>query len=188
MPPARSDRRLTYADFQLFPDDGRRHEIIDGRHYVIPSPSTRHWRLVARVHTAFLDHLREHPDSGAVFLAPFDVVFTPFDIVKPDLLFVTADQRDIATDAHVRGAPAIVIEVVSQSTRRVDETIKYALFERSGVREYWLVDPALDVVKVYRRSSSASFSDAIELTPERGDHVTTPLLPGFTASLVAVFC
>lgn len=187
MPPARPDPRLTYDDFLLFPDDGLRHELIDGEHYVTPSPSTRHQRLVGRLHLAFALYLRDHPHAGEVFLAPFDVVFTQFDVVEPDLLFVTSDQSEIVTEKHVRGAPAIVIEILSPGTRTVDEQVKYGLFERSGVREYWVVDPSLDLVKVYRRGSTESFLCVGELTPERSDQLTTPLLPGFAADVSELF-
>jgi Uma2 family endonuclease len=187
MQPARPDTRLTYDDFLLFPDDGRRHELIDGEHYVTPSPNTRHQRLVGRLHAAFVLYLRDHPDAGEAFLAPFDVVFTQFDVVEPDLLFISSDQRDIVTEKHVRGAPAIVIEILSPGTRKVDEKVKYRLFEQSGVREYWVVDPELDLTKVHRRSSNGSFSRVGEITAEQGDTLATPLLPGFAVALSELF-
>jgi Uma2 family endonuclease len=182
-PASKPDSRLTYDDLQLFPDDGRRHEIIDGQHYVTPSPNTRHQRLVGRLHAAFVLYLRDHPSAGEAFLAPFDVVFTEFDVVEPDLLFVCADQHEIVTEKHVRGAPAIVIEILSAGTRRVDEKVKYPLFERGGVREYWLVDPELDLVKVYRRASNGSLPRVAELSAEARHVLTTPVLPQFEVRL-----
>jgi hypothetical protein len=86
MQPDVRDRRLTYEDFLLFPDDGQRHEIIDGEHYVTPSPVTRHQVLVGRLHFEIESFLRQHPGSGQVFVAPLDVLFTKWDIVEPDLL------------------------------------------------------------------------------------------------------
>jgi Uma2 family endonuclease len=179
--------RLTYDDFVLFPDDGLRHELIVGEHYVTPSPNTRHQRLVGRLHAAFVLYLRDHPEAGEAFLSPFDVVFTEFDVVEPDLLFIAANQREIVTDKHVRGAPAIVIEILSAGTRKVDEKIKYRLFERSGVGEYWLVDPELDVVKVYRRAADGTLPRVAELTAEAGDMLTTTLLPGLVVPLTDLF-
>jgi len=87
MPTALSPRRrLTYDDVLLFPDDGLRHEIIDGEHYVTASPVPRHQVLVGRLHFELESHLRAHPGSGQVFLAPFDVVLSHWDVVEPDLL------------------------------------------------------------------------------------------------------
>ncbi len=186
-PAQRSDTRLTYDDFLLFPDDGHRHELIDGEHYVTPSPSTRHQRLVVRLATVLASYAEAHPGSGEVFVAPFDVVFSDFDVVEPDLLFIAADQQDIVTEMHVRGAPALVVEVLSPGTRRVDEKSKYRLFDRAGVREYWLVDPELDIVKVFRRDPSGAFPRVAELAGEAGDTLTTPLLPAFSLSLTSLF-
>jgi Uma2 family endonuclease len=179
--------RLTYDDFVSFPDDGLRHELIDGEHYVTPSPNTRHQRLVGRLYAAFVLYLRDHPEAGEAFVAPFDVVFTEFDVVEPDLLFIAFNQREIVTEKHVRGAPAIVIEILSAGTRKVDEKIKYRLFERSGVVEYWLVDPELDVVKVYRRASDGTLPRVAELTAETEQSLTTPLLPGLVVPLADLF-
>jgi Uma2 family endonuclease len=171
----------------VFEGDGLRHELIDGEHYVTPSPNTRHQRLVGRLFAAFVLYLRDRPEAGEAFLAPFDVVFTQFDVVEPDLLFIATDQRDIVTEKHVRGAPAIVVEILSPGTRKVDETIKYRLFERSGVGEYWLVDPELDVVTMYRRAADGSLPRVAALPAEAGETLTTPLLPGFAVPLADLF-
>lgn len=186
-PAQRSDTRLTYDDFLLFPDDGRRHELIDGEHYVTPTPNTRHQRLVLRLSVALASYVEMHPGSGEVFVAPFDVVFSHFDVVEPDLLFIAADQQGIVTEKHVRGAPALVVEILSPGTRRVDEKTKYRLFDRAGVREYWLVDPELDVVKVFRRDASGAFPRVAELAADTGDTLTTPLLPAFSLLLASLF-
>src|SRR5687768_10130097 len=75
------DTRLTYDDFLLFPDDGLRHEIIDGEHYVTPSPNPRHQQLLGRLHFEIELQLRAHPGRGQVFLSPLDVVFSKWDVV-----------------------------------------------------------------------------------------------------------
>jgi Uma2 family endonuclease len=181
------DTRLTYDDFLLFPDDGRRHELIDGEHYVTPGPNTRHQRLVGRLYAAFAFYLRDHPDTGEAFLAPFDVVFSHFDVIEPDLLFVAANQSDIVSAKHVRGAPVVVIEILSRATRKVDEQIKRRLFERSGVREYWLVDPEIDSIKIHRSVGYGSFAPGDEISAASDDTLTTSLLPGFAVRLADLF-
>jgi Uma2 family endonuclease len=181
------DTRLTYDDFLLFPDDGRRHEIIEGEHYVTPSPNTRHQVLVGRLHFAIELFLRQHPGTGQVFLSPFDVLFTRWDVVEPDLLYIAGDQMDILTDKNVQGPPALVIEILSKGTWKTDEHVKRRLFERGGVREYWLVDPELDLVKVFRRHSNGSFPRAAELLREQRDVLTTPLMPGLSIQLSELF-
>jgi Uma2 family endonuclease len=188
-PTDRPDTRFTYDDFLLFPDDGKRHEIIDGEHYVTPSPNLRHQDLAGRLHLAIGSHVANHPGIGRVFLAPLDVVFSYHDVVEPDLLFVAGDQLDILTPQNIQGAPALVVEVLSPGTRKRDEQIKRRLFERGGVREYWLIDPELDLVKVYRRDENddASLPRVAELTAERHDVLDTQLLPGFSLPLADFF-
>ena len=184
---ARSHTRFTYADFLCFPDDGKRHEIIDGVHYVTPSPLTVHQRLVGRLYFAIELYLRANPGAGEVFLAPFDVVLSNWDVVEPDLLLVAANQRDILTDKNVQGPPALVIEVLSRGTRRRDETIKRRLFDRVGVREYWLVDPDRDVIRIFRRAEGGAFTSAVTLARQDQAVLTTPLLPGFSLALSELF-
>ena len=172
------DVRLTYDDFLLFPDDGKRHELIDGVHYVTPSPRLRHQVLVKRLLVAIDVYLAAHPQVGYVFVAPLDVVMSVHDIVVPDLIFIAGDQTGILTEANIQGAPALVVEVLSKRTRKRDVQIKRRLFEQMGVREYWLVDPELDTVQVLRLSPDGRLVRVEELTAEDGGTLTTPLLPG----------
>ncbi len=159
--------KLTYDDFLLFPDDGQRHELIDGEHYVTPSPNTAHQVIVSNLHFALRGDLEAHP-AGQLFLAPFDVVFSDFDVVEPDLLYITAARRhEILTTQNVRGAPDLVIEVGSPGTRRRDETIKRRLYERDGVAEYWMVDPELEVVRIYRREDGGTVASALRRKLQR---------------------
>lgn len=186
-PTARPDRRLTYDDFLLFPDDGLRHEIIDGEHYVTPSPNVRHQDLVGRLHLALGNFLAAHPSMGRLFMAPLDVVFSFYDVVEPDLLFVAHDQLEIMTEKNVQGAPALVVEVLSKSTKARDERIKLQLFDRSGVREYWLVDPDRNHVTAFRRQHGGTLQSMATLNSSDHEVLTTPLLPGFSLSIADLF-
>ena len=187
MPTTSPDARFTYHDFVLLPDDGRRHEIIDGVHYVTPSPNQRHQELVLRLCLALGNHLEDRPDRGRVFVAPFDVVFSFHDIVEPDLIFVAPDQFDILTDQNIQGTPALVIEILSPSTRKRDQGIKRRLYERCGVREYWVVDSATASVTILRRHPDGSFSTLSQLTASACDMLRTPLLPGWSLALARLF-
>ena len=178
--------KLTYDDFLLFPDDGMRHELIDGEHYVTPSPNTQH-QTVSVTLTVLIGGWLESNPIGRLYHAPFDVVFSRFDVVEPDLLYLSNDRAaDVLTPQHVRGAPDLVIEIGSPGTRARDETKKRVLYERTGVTEYWFVDPEVDVVRIYRRSSER-FARALELSRETHDVLTTPLLPGLELSLTRLF-
>jgi Uma2 family endonuclease len=186
MKPAPSRVRLTYDDFELFPDDGKRHELIDGEHYVTPSPNTRHQTIALNLTLVIAGWLERHP-LGRLYFAPFDVVFSEFDVVEPDLLYISNERRAaIVTPKHVRGVPELVIEIGSPGTRARDETIKRRLYERAGVSEYWFVDPEIDVIRVYRRKDGG-FTPASELSLEAGDVLSTALLPGLELPLGRIF-
>jgi Uma2 family endonuclease len=178
--------KLTYDDFLLFPDDGKRHELIDGEHYVTPSPNTRHQRISGKLTWALQQHLESHP-VGELFYAPLDIVLSAHDVVEPDLFYISHERAaKVLTPQHARGAPELVIEIASKGTRQRDETIKRRLYEREGVAEYWVVDPEVDAIRVYRRAGDR-FDRAVELTCERNDVLTTPLLPGLEIVLTRIF-
>jgi len=178
--------KLTYDDFVQFPDDGQRHELIDGEHYVTPSPNTKHQTISLNL-TVLIGGWLERNPIGRLFHAPFDVVFSNFDVVEPDLLYLSnARAADALTPQHVRGVPELVIEIGSPSTRKRDETIKRRLYERAGVAEYWVVDPELDAIRVYRRDGD-TFARVTELSADAGDSLTTALLPGLAIQLSRVF-
>ena len=114
-------------------------------------------------------------------------MFSHFDVVEPDLLYISnARAREVMTAKHVKGAPDLVVEIGSPGTRRRDETIKRRLYERSGVPEYWVIDPELDVIRVYRRDGDR-FERPLELSLEAADVLTTPVLPGLEMPLTQVF-
>jgi Uma2 family endonuclease len=182
---APTQTRLTYDDFVLFPDDGKRHEIIDGVHYVTPSPRLIHQQLLGRLHLAIATFLEDRQEVGEVFLSPLDTIFTPWDIVEPDLMFVAGDQRSILTEKNIQGAPALVVEILSPGTRRRDQGIKRQLFDRGGVREYWLVDPQSQEVTIHRRAADGSFPRVERLG--RDETLSTPLLPRFSLALNKLF-
>jgi Uma2 family endonuclease len=180
------DLKFTYDDYLLFPDDGKRHEVIDGEHYVTPTPNIRHQEIAGRLHFLVTAWLHEHP-VGRIFFAPLAVIFSRIDVVEPDLLYVSNDRAaELLAGTHVTGAPDLVIEIGSPRTRKRDETIKRRLYERFPVREYWVVDPDIEVVRVYRRAGDV-FARAQELSREAGEVLATPLLPGLDIPLARVF-
>jgi Uma2 family endonuclease len=186
MKPAGPGVKLTYEDFLLFPDDGQRHELIDGEHYVTPCPITKHQRVSGNLYWLLRSYLEVHP-IGEVFYAPFDVIFSEFDVVEPDLLYLSkARAAEVLTSKNVKGTPEIVVEIGSPGTRKRDETIKRRLYERSGVHDYWIVDPDLDVVRVCRHGGDG-FARPVELWRENGDILTTPVLPGLQMPLDQIF-
>jgi Uma2 family endonuclease len=186
MTPASRGVKLTYQDYLLFPDDGKRHELIDGEHVVTAAPNRKHQAISVNLAGMIWGFLQAHP-IGRVFAAPFDVIFSDFDVVEPDLLYLSRERMaEIETSPGVKGAPNLVVEILSEATRKRDETIKRRLYDRFGVTEYWVVDPELDTIRVYRRAGEQYERNA-DLTVKNGDHLTSPLLPGLELPLAKIF-
>jgi Uma2 family endonuclease len=179
-----SRRKLTYADFVRFPDDGRRHELIDGEHYVTASPNLRHQFVLQRLNVALANHLKASR-AGHVFFK-VDCVFSFFDVVEPDLVVVLKDRNEILTKRNIKGAPSIVVEVLSPSTSKRDRIIKRDLYERQGVKEYWILDSVRNTITIHRLATKR-FKQPEILRLQNDDTLRTDLLPGFALTLEELF-
>jgi Uma2 family endonuclease len=177
--------KLTYEDYLLIPEDGKRHQIIDGKHYVTDTPFLRHQRLARRLVFRLETFLLEHP-LGEFFFAPTDVILSPHDIVQPDLFFISNDRSSIVTEANIQGAPDLVIEILSNSSRRLDEVLKRKAYEEFGAREYWIFDPSRKTTQVWELTAEGLRRRGL-LSAAAGDILTTPLLPGLEIPLAEVF-
>ena len=177
--------QLTYEDYLLFPDDGKRHEIIDGDHYVTPAPKTKHQKISFNLTVAIGSFVKQR-GLGLILAAPSDVILSDENVVQPDLLFVSAARASIVTEDNIHGAPDLVVEIISETTRKKDEVTKRKLYERFGVQEYWVVDPELETVKIFRRTQEG-YGRAVELSKEANDSLTTEFLAGFDLPLAEIF-
>jgi Uma2 family endonuclease len=166
-------QRFTYEDYLLFPDDGRRHELIGGEHYASPygrlfcSPAKRHQRASSHLQRHLGPFIHDNR-MGFLYTAPFDVILSDSDVVQPDLIFVSKERSPIEQDHGIVGAPDLVVEILSESNRKTDETTKRKLYEWAGVLEYWIVDPLLETVKVHTASTAASTSGSPSCRWRRG--------------------
>lgn len=137
-------RALTREDFDALPDDGWRHELIDGSLLMTPAPSRRHQAVLARLHLLLEAH---RPADLLILFAPFDVVLAEDTIVEPDLLVA---RKDAFTDRDLPGAPLLAVEVLSPSTRHVDLHLKRGRYESAACDSYWVVDPDRPSVTVWQ--------------------------------------
>jgi Uma2 family endonuclease len=140
-------RRVSFADLQRMPDDGKHYELYDGELHVVPAPMPVHQRVARRLFEALLEFSRHA--GGEVFFAPFDVVLTEYDVVEPDLIyFGPGKARRVKDWEYVRFAPDLAVEVLSPSTARIDRGRKRDLLARHAVREYWIADPTTRSLEV----------------------------------------
>ena len=137
------------------PDDGRRYEAIGGELYVTPAPSEHHQRTVLRLAVG-LYRLLDEPGHGRVYVAPFGVEYPQTkEGAQPDILFVSKERLHIVGEDWIRGAPDLVIEIVSPTTARRDRTVKLDFYRRLGVTEYWVVVPDAEQVELWPLAAGA---------------------------------
>lgn len=139
----------TYEDYLRLPDDGRRYEIIEGVLYVANAPAYDHQYAVNELHGELRAFVKER-QLGVVLTAPFEVHLP--DIarpVQPDILFIAADHQPEAGAQGFEGAPDLIVEVLSPSSIRLDNHIKFGAYEQAGVREYWIADPKTQSITIH---------------------------------------
>jgi Uma2 family endonuclease len=130
----------TIAELRALPDDGRRHELLDGVHAVTPAPSYRHQDVLMRVAAVLLDALRDRP-ALRILTGPADLVLGRHTLVQPDLFVIRIDPGSPPESWPEVGVPLLAIEVVSPGTAARDRGAKRRIYQRAGVAEYWVVDP-----------------------------------------------
>ncbi len=132
--------KMTADQYLQLPDDGQRYELIEGVLYMVPSPLLVHQKVSLRL-TLLLDDFVEEHQLGEVYNAPLDVHLSPENIYQPDIIFVSEANAAILQD-WIRGAPDLVVEILSPGTAQRDLGPKKKNYARYGVKEYWIVDPA----------------------------------------------
>ncbi len=154
MPKPESDRTkpYTYADYVTW-DDSNRWELIDGIPYLLASPTAEHQEIIMQLSIAIGRYVREN--GCRAYSAPMDLVFEEHDqtatVVQPDLFVMCGSY---GRDQRIVGVPVLVIEVLSPSTASHDFVRKMNLYKQTGVKEYWIVDPAIKSVYVYEHDGN----------------------------------
>ncbi len=177
----RARPRKTVDDFMSLPE-GARAELIDGELFMSPSPKRRHQDVVLRLVRRLADFV-EARGLGALFVAPFDVHLPSGDIVEPDILFVARPNLTIVQD-WVRGAPDLIVEVLSPEGVERDRFVKRDLYAQNGVGEYWIVDPQVKTVEIFTLRGSRYEPNGYF---EDDDILVSPLLSEFKLTLPDVF-
>ena len=141
------NKKCTYEDYAKLPE-GAPYQLIGGELVLSPAPETKHQRISRKLATKMTVFAEDH-DLGEVFDAPTDVYFNEEETYQPDVLFVPWDKENIVEKSRINGAPDLVVEVLSPSTAKDDLTTKFQTYEQYGVKEYWIIDPEDNSIKVY---------------------------------------
>lgn len=178
---AEPGRKLTYADLQVTPDDGRRYELVRGALLVTPSRSPQHQRISKRLSRMLEDYF-ETRGLGEVFPAPTDVILTDEDVFVPDLLIV-GDPSHVSARG-IEGPPILVVEILSPSTRTQDRGFKSLRYAALGIAHYWIVDPDRKRFECFRLSDGAYHRFAVA---EGDAPLAHPAWSGLTVDLAALW-
>ena len=177
-----TDTSYTYEDFALLPE-GAPYQLIGGQLVVSPSPSTAHQRILGRLFRWMASRV-EASHAGEVLIAPVDVYLSDTDVYQPDLVVVLAGGAAVVEAHLIRGAPDLVVEILSPSTAYYDLRQKKTAYERFGVMEYWVVDPIERSVEVFTRV------EGVFVLHERragAEVIRSPSLVGFQIELESLF-
>lgn len=141
-------KSYTTADIEALPD-GERAELIDGEMFIMESPSMTHQKILGELYVQIYMHIKKNNGPCEVFLAPFAVYVAndTRNYVEPDIVVICQDEKLDERGCH--GAPDWVIEITSPTNKYMDYGRKLTLYQATGVREYWIVDPKQKYVTVY---------------------------------------
>jgi Uma2 family endonuclease len=174
--------RFTYNDYLLLPEE-KRYEILDGELYMVAAPNIKHQR-VSRKLTIALTHHVEKSDLGEILYAPCDLLLSEENVVQPDILFVRKERSGIIGEANLKGAPDLVVEILSPATRCKDLELKRKTYARFGVQEYWIVDPDAETAEVLVWNDTGY---VIAGTYLKSGFLSSALLPDLKLALAQVF-
>lgn len=176
--------KLTIDQLEALPDDNNRYELIDGELLVSEAPGIPHQRPLGRLFNRLTNYLVENP-IGELIFGP-GIVFDDYNGVIPDMVFVNAGREHIITDRGLIDAPDLVVDVVSPGERNSerDRHLKRQLYSSRGVREYWVVDPQLKTIEVYRLRENVL---VLEATLRGTDTLVSALFPGFSCIVSEIF-
>ncbi|HEV2352154.1 MAG TPA: Uma2 family endonuclease [Terriglobia bacterium] len=171
--------RLSYGDLRQIPPDRNRYELIEGELLVSAAPNIEHQRKAGRLFVELTYFVRQH-DLGEVFIAPCDVVLDSATVLEPDILFVSKARKSMVKPACIEGAPDLVIEILSDSSRLIDRFVKRDRYAEFGVPEYWLVDPFEPRIEVLRLEEKKYRTVGVF---GKGETLESPTFPGFQLSV-----
>jgi len=174
--------KFTYNDYRTAPED-KRFELLDGELLLVPAPTTYHQRVLRELFVRLYIFVTSQ-GLGEVFIAPCDVVLSNYDVVQPDILYVSNERAHIITSDNIQGGPDLVAEILSPSTADRDLGYKKALYARYGVMEYWVVDPEAKTIEVLRLSGGEFVRHGLYTQDQV---LVSPSLEGLAIQLREVF-
>ena len=173
-------KRLTYSDYvQMTPPDSGKFQLIEGELISMTSPNTKHQGIILSISFHLYSYLLKNR-LGKIFLSPMDVILGENNTYQPDLLFILESNKKIIEETKINGTPDMVVEVLSPSNAYYDLVIKKKIYESSGVKEYWIVDPIQDTLDLYVLQNN-KFQHKVQI--EKKGIIPSEIFPGLDLDL-----
>ena len=142
--------RMTAEEFLQFPETNLPTQLLDGEVIEMGAPELPHQDIAGDIFVLF--KLKAKELGGKAYIAPVDVYFDELNVVQPDVIYLAGDtQCQMVGSQRLSGAPDLIAEILSPSTAHIDRKRKFRLYEKYGVREYWLVDPRDQLVEIWQQ-------------------------------------
>lgn len=175
-------KTYTYKDYEKLPE-GAPYQLIGGELVMTPSPVPYHQDILGKLFYTLKKFVEENA-FGRVYIAPLDVYFTETDTYQPDIIFISKDRLSIIGEKKIEGPPDLIIEILSPATAYYDLRLKKDVYEQSGVKEYWIVDPIQKTMEIF--VNKASRFEPVSSARREGE-VNSEILKGLSMSLKEIF-
>lgn len=179
---AAGEKKYTYADYCKLPE-GAPYQLIGGELVVTPAPGTYHQTVLFNLGLEMGNFIRQG-NLGRLLFAPVDVYLGETETYQPDIIFIARERMNIIEPQRINGAPDLVVEILSPATAYYDLRKKFKVYERCGVKEYWIVDPEEKSVQVFLHKESRFVPDQ---EAEQTGEISSRVLSGFTVRLESIF-
>lgn len=146
--PTTKARLTTYDHYRHLPDDGKQYQIIGGELFMTPAPTPYHQEVSLNIATSLRNFVQLHR-IGKVYTALIDVILSVTDVVQPDIVFIARERLNIITKKNIVEAPDLIVEILSEHTESIDRKKKFTLYEKHGLKEYWLADPSEKTIEQF---------------------------------------
>ncbi len=182
MPATIEKKTFTYKDYEKLPE-GSPYQLIGGDLVMTPSPIPYHQILIGKIFLKLSKYV-EDKKVGMVLLAPLDVYFSETDTYQPDIMFISRERLNIVGEKKIEGPPDLIIEILSPQTAYYDLRTKKDTYEKSGVKEYWIVDPIQKIIEIFGNKKGKFESVS---TAKSEGVVKSDLLNGLSVTVKEIF-
>ncbi len=180
--PLVKEKRISVNYYKLLPE-GAPYQLIEGELVMTPAPNPRHQIILGRLFRTISEFVEEKK-AGIVLISPIDLYLDDENAFQPDIIFISKNSQSVIKKDGIYGPPEIVIEILSPSTAHYDLREKFRIYERTGVKEYWIVDPDMKSVEVYL-NKAGGFS--LEYKVETEGEIGSKILDGFKINIREIF-